>query len=178
MLNTSFELRYALWRGMLSRLDGYDNTGWRVETHIERFERLIHNELARMQAEQEKLSDKHDTRSDGAYNQKWTFSTAILYSSTVITTIGYGNITPKSILGKIITCLYGIIGIPIMIMYLTNTGDLLAFLFIKYYSVIRNFAYQLNRQQKRRRRRGKGKLSIKVNDTFLLKVDCCFHCEF
>jgi hypothetical protein len=162
MLNASFELRYALWRGMLSRLDGNDNTGWRVRVHSERFERLIDHELARMQAEEEKLSDKQDTRTDAAYNQKWTFSTAILFSSTVITTIGYGNIAPKSILGKIITCLYGMIGIPIMIMYLANTGDLLAFLFIKYYSVTKNFIYQIIRQQQQRRRRRKRKLSIKV----------------
>jgi hypothetical protein len=139
MLNISFELRYAHWRGMLSRLDEYDHTGWRVQVSSERFDRLIENELARMQAEHEKFADKHDTRTDAVYNQKWTYSSAMLYSATVITTVGYGNITPKSILGKLITCLYAIIGIPIMIMYLTNTGDLLAFCFMKYYSIIRNF---------------------------------------
>ncbi|CAF3601444.1 unnamed protein product [Rotaria socialis] len=117
VLNGSFELRHALWRGMLSRLDGYDNVGWRVQVHIERFDRLIENELARMQAEQEKLTDKHDSRTDAAYNQKWTFSTAMLYSATVISTVGYGNITPKSILGKLTTCFYAAIGIPLMIMY-------------------------------------------------------------
>jgi len=150
MLNVSFELRYALWRGMSSRLDGYDHTGWRVEVSSERFDRLIDNELARMQAEEEKFADKHDTRTDAAYNQKWTYSTAMLYSATVITTVGYGNITPKSILGKLITCLYAIIGIPIMIMYLTNTGDLLAFCFIKYYSETRNFIDRINRRRQKK----------------------------
>ncbi|CAF4691353.1 unnamed protein product, partial [Rotaria magnacalcarata] len=59
MLNASFELRYALWRGMISRQDGYDNTGWRVQVNNERFDKLVDEELARMQAEQEKLTDKH-----------------------------------------------------------------------------------------------------------------------
>ena len=135
MLNASFELRYALWRGMLSRLDQHDRSGWRVQVHHDRFDRLIELELLRMQAEQEKLLDKQDSRSEGFYNRRWTYSTAMLYSATVITTVGYGNITPKSILGKLITCVYAIIGIPIMIMYLNNTGDLLAWIFIKYYSI-------------------------------------------
>lgn len=151
MLNASFELRYALWRGMMSRRDGYDNTGWRVYVDEERFDKLIDDELARMQSEKEKLSDKHDTRSDVSYNQKWTFSTAMLYSATVITTVGYGNIAPKSILGKVMTCFYAMFGIPIMIMCLTNTGDLLAFLFIKYYSLTINYAQRIIRRRRQRR---------------------------
>ncbi|CAF2631570.1 unnamed protein product [Rotaria sp. Silwood2] len=165
MLNASFELRYALWRGMISRQDGYDNTGWRVHINSERFDRLIDDELARMQAEQEKLSDKHDTRTDVSYNQKWTFSTAMLYSATVITTVGYGNIAPKSVLGKVMTCLYAMFGIPIMIMCLTNTGDLLAFFFIKYYSLTINFTQRvIKRRRQRRRRRQQIKLSFEIEN--------------
>ena len=135
MLNASFELRYALWRGMLSRVDDHDRSGWRVQVNIERFDQLMEVELARMQAEHEKLADKQDTRTDAVYNQKWTYSTAVLYCATVVTTVGYGHIAPKSILGKLVTCLYAMIGIPIMITSLTSTGDLLAFVFIKYYTM-------------------------------------------
>lgn len=162
VLNATFELRYALWRGMMSRQDGHDNIGWRVHVRNDKFDKLIDDELARMQSEQEKLSDKHDTRNDVSYNQKWTFSTAMLYSATVITTVGYGNIAPKSILGKIMTCLYAMFGIPIMIMCLTNTGDLLAFLFIKYYSLTINFAQRIIRQRQRRRHQQQIKLSPDV----------------
>ncbi|CAF1056791.1 unnamed protein product [Rotaria magnacalcarata] len=41
-------------------------------------------------------------------------------------------------------------GIPLMIMYLVNTGDLLAFLFVKYYSIIRHFVSRIIRQQSQR----------------------------
>lgn len=162
MLNASFELRYALWRGMLSRHDAKDNSGWRVQVNRERFDRLIDEELARMQAEQEKLVDKHDSRNDVSYGQKWTFSTAMLYSATVITTVGYGNIAPKSVLGKVMTCVYAMFGIPIMIMCLTNTGDLLAYFFIKYYSwTIHWFHRMIDR------RRGRN-VSLQVKDFFSL----------
>ena len=64
----------------------------------------------------------------------WNFPNAILYAATVITTIGYGNITPKSSIGKIFTIFYALIGIPLMFMCLANTGDLLAEIFIICYS--------------------------------------------
>ncbi|CAF4244850.1 unnamed protein product, partial [Rotaria magnacalcarata] len=41
-------------------------------------------------------------------------------------------------------------GIPLMIMYLVNAGDLLAFLFVKYYSIIRHFVSRIIRQQSQR----------------------------
>ncbi|CAF1484275.1 unnamed protein product [Adineta ricciae] len=164
MLNASFELRYALWRGMISRSDEYDDYRWRVYVHSERFDRLIHNELARMQADEEKLSDKQDESSATSYDQKWTFSTAMLYSATVITTVGYGNITPKSMLGKMFTCLYAMLGIPITIMYLTNTSDLLVFLFVKYYSMMYNFFHRLIKRFRRWRRSHQRRRSVEIDD--------------
>ncbi|UJR32203.1 hypothetical protein I4U23_019668 [Adineta vaga] len=164
MLNASFELRYALWRGMISRLDVYDDYRWRVYVHSERFDRLIHDELARMQADEEKLADKQDTPSDASYNQKWTFSTAMLYSATVITTVGYGNITPKSMLGKLFTCFYAMLGIPITIMYLTNTSDLLVFLFIKYYSAMYNFFHRIIKRYRQWRLRRQRRICVQTDD--------------
>lgn len=56
----------------------------------------------------------------------WSFSGAFLYSLTVITTIGYGNVTPRTDWGKITTVLYAIIGMPLFLLYLSNIGDILA----------------------------------------------------
>ncbi|CAG9808943.1 unnamed protein product [Chironomus riparius] len=62
----------------------------------------------------------------GVPDGKWTFSSGFLYSLTVITTIGYGNKTPTTELGKITTIFYAIIGMPLFLLYLSNIGDILA----------------------------------------------------
>ena len=38
---------------------------------------------------------------------------------------GYGNLTPKTDLGKLATIIYALIGIPLMFLYMANIGDIL-----------------------------------------------------
>ncbi|XP_031330968.1 TWiK family of potassium channels protein 7 isoform X2 [Photinus pyralis] len=59
-------------------------------------------------------------------NTLWSFPGAFLYSLTVITTIGYGNVVPQTKLGKVITIIYAIIGMPLFLLYLSNIGDIMA----------------------------------------------------
>ncbi|XP_055942411.1 TWiK family of potassium channels protein 7-like isoform X2 [Argiope bruennichi] len=75
----------------------------------------------------------HEIKNEGydgmAYAEaelQWSFPGALLYCITVITTIGYGNIAPKTDVGKIVTIFYALLGIPMMLLCLTNIGDLLA----------------------------------------------------
>ncbi|XP_052778580.1 TWiK family of potassium channels protein 7-like [Mya arenaria] len=84
---------------------------------------------------------------------QWSFAEALLYSVTVITTIGYGNITPKTIGGRLVTILYGILGIPLAMLCLGNLGDLMAGIFrVMYRFACVNMTYQYIKLRRRRLR--------------------------
>lgn len=57
---------------------------------------------------------------------EWNIATSFLYCLSILTTIGYGNITPKTAIGKMVTMVYALIGIPLMLVYLSSIGGLLA----------------------------------------------------
>ncbi|CAF0985054.1 unnamed protein product [Adineta steineri] len=142
VLNQTFELKYALWRGGISRHDEHNN-GWQIDVEKDLWKQHIDYELLQYFGAEEKSQYSSDEQQEAQNTiQVWTFSSAMLYSATVITTIGYGNITPKTTAGKIATMIYAMIGIPLMFMCLTYTGDLLADAFITSYSKMVNFFYR------------------------------------
>ncbi|XP_055600081.1 TWiK family of potassium channels protein 7 [Uranotaenia lowii] len=54
---------------------------------------------------------------------KWTYASAFLYSLTLITTIGYGGISPRTQWGRIASLIYALFGIPIILLYLSAMGE-------------------------------------------------------
>ena len=54
---------------------------------------------------------------------KWNFASSLLFAFTAITTIGYGNLSPDTVLGKLICLVYCLLGIPINAFFITSIGS-------------------------------------------------------
>ncbi|KAL6729855.1 hypothetical protein Aduo_000870 [Ancylostoma duodenale] len=63
------------------------------------------------------------------FMDKDTFATRCFFIFTTLTTIGYGDLTPKNPLSKLFCLLYVGAGVPLLLMALTNFGQLFAELF-------------------------------------------------
>ncbi|XP_070562514.1 uncharacterized protein [Ptychodera flava] len=57
---------------------------------------------------------------------KWEFFTGYVLALTIITTIGYGHILPRSSRGQVFCMFYAIIGIPLFLLFLGNLGTCIA----------------------------------------------------
>ncbi|XP_057667657.1 potassium channel subfamily K member 1-like isoform X2 [Diorhabda carinulata] len=49
----------------------------------------------------------------------WSFGQSLFFASTVVTTIGYGHVTPLSRTGKVFCMLYAMVGIPLTLVLLS-----------------------------------------------------------
>lgn len=54
----------------------------------------------------------------------WTYYHAFFFSFTVISTVGYGNISPSTTFGRMFMLIYAIIGLPANAIMFANLGDI------------------------------------------------------
>lgn len=89
-----------------------------------RFALAVNRELVQFQKELvEKIKHGYSGRSA---EETWTFPAALMFSLSIITMVGYGNLVPRTRWGKGLTVLYAVFGIPLYVLYFMNMGKILA----------------------------------------------------
>ncbi|XP_041645996.1 potassium channel subfamily K member 18 [Cheilinus undulatus] len=71
--------------------------------------------------------------------ERWHFFGSMFFCCTVFTTVGYGEIYPVTLLGKVVCVLYATVGIPLMLLVILDVGDFLAMLMTRAYIHIHSF---------------------------------------
>ncbi|KAF4518978.1 hypothetical protein B566_EDAN007766 [Ephemera danica] len=103
---------YQLTRNQTG-LNDYRRWIFEVFKHLDRYEKQLYDSY-------------HESNVVNNKGHKWEFWNTLFYCGTVYTTIGYGHITPSTDLGRAITIVYALIGIPIFLLLLTDSGQLLS----------------------------------------------------
>ncbi|XP_045503621.1 potassium channel subfamily K member 15 [Colias croceus] len=114
-----------LWQNVTLTLNLFNDTALKERISIE----LLHYQRKIVFAVRRGWDGSRSSR-------QWSFSSAFLYSLTVITTIGYGHLSPRTSWGKIVTIFYALLGMPLFLLYLSNVGELLASWFKCIYALI------------------------------------------
>lgn len=80
--------------------------------------------------------------SDGETDQsKWDFYNSFYFAYTVVSTIGYGNLAPTNMLGRVLMIFYALIGIPMNGILLTQLGEFFGQVFVKAHKKYKSYQH-------------------------------------
>ncbi|XP_051280050.1 potassium channel subfamily K member 18 [Dicentrarchus labrax] len=107
--------------------------------------------------------------------ERWTFFGSMFFCCTVFTTVGYGEIYPVTLPGKVVCVLYAMVGIPLMLLVILDVGDFLAMLMSRAYVRIHKFCKILRSHTwspwKARKRAGDSSHRALEDGTFVFSHD-------
>ncbi|CAF4979755.1 unnamed protein product, partial [Rotaria sp. Silwood1] len=160
-LNTTL---YKLWEEIL-RVNSYPYHDKKGNFTLNATQELEKFEITVIQQVQQGF----DGRTRPGADPDWNFFGAILYAVTLISTIGYGHITTKTVAGKIATVLYSAFGVPLMMLFVANIGSTMAKLFAFVFSRIKKiFCCQWKNKKKRTNikkfQQKNNQISIKIDE--------------
>ena len=70
-------------------------------------------------------------------NYQWTYVQSVFFTSTILTTVGYGNMAPDTISGRAFCVLFAIIGIPFTLSVIADVGQIFATLVTTVWGVLK-----------------------------------------
>ncbi|GFN75375.1 potassium channel subfamily k member 9 [Plakobranchus ocellatus] len=62
----------------------------------------------------------------GGDENEWSYESSLLFSATLVTTVGYGNIAPVTSPGRLFTIAYSCVGIPLTLVCIAILGTIMA----------------------------------------------------
>ncbi|MEQ2245589.1 hypothetical protein ILYODFUR_029496 [Ilyodon furcidens] len=57
------------------------------------------------------------------HRNTWDWGNSVIFAATIVTTIGYGNVAPKTKGGRVFCILYGLCGIPVCLVWISTLGS-------------------------------------------------------
>lgn len=57
------------------------------------------------------------------HRNTWDWGNSVIFAATIVTTIGYGNVAPKTERGRVFCILYGLCGIPLCLVWISQLGS-------------------------------------------------------
>jgi len=70
------------------------------------------------------------------FSRDFSFESTVLFTITIMSTVGYGHIAPATTTGRLFCILYSLIGIPLLLVFMSQIGDWMAISFRWLYSRI------------------------------------------
>uniref|UniRef100_A0A914WTE8 Potassium channel domain-containing protein n=1 Tax=Plectus sambesii TaxID=2011161 RepID=A0A914WTE8_9BILA len=140
----------SLWR-LSQRRDDDTRLDWTdaAERQLDNMTRVLFKWFDRNYIVNEQQIFANDT--DEEFHA-WTWATSVFFSASMITTIGYGNLVPVTSTGRLFCVLYGLFGIPLMLVTIADMGkfigDAILVLFARWKSVQRATRRALHNSKK------------------------------
>ncbi|XP_008305035.1 potassium channel subfamily K member 18 [Stegastes partitus] len=110
---------------------------------------------------------------------RWSFFGSMFFCCTVFTTVGYGEIYPVTLPGKVACVLYAMVGIPLMLLVILDVGDFLALVMSRAYIHIHTFFKNLRSRTwspwKDRKREADSSRWALDDGTFVFSHDVVIH---
>ncbi|GMT06359.1 hypothetical protein PENTCL1PPCAC_28533 [Pristionchus entomophagus] len=103
------------------------------------------------------INEKHLLNATNGDELLWTFPNSIFFATTVITTIGYGNLVPTTTPGRVACIIFALFGIPLLLVTIADIG--------KFLSEFLSFLYRSYRAFKRKIRRHSRRISHHYRST-------------